>query len=128
MEYNKIYQGLNNFDAAALNETIMDAGITSFPELEAAWNQAIKFLDEQPDSDKLSFTAFQATRVAKTWDQARCQEMGYDDESMSVLEYEDGCYIECCPDNMYYLLIGNQDWFDCRLEVLEQLLYDLWYC
>lgn len=77
---------------------------------------------------KMTFKEFQATRTAKTWDQARCQEMAEDAETLEVLEYDDGnSYIVCLPDGMYELVIGNQDWFDARLEMLEQLLYDNWY-
>lgn len=77
--------------------------------------------------DRLSFKEFQATKKAVTWGEERCKEFGIDDTKAEVLVYEDDCYIECRPDNMYQLQIGNQDWFDPRLEVLEQLLYDNWY-
>ena len=77
---------------------------------------------------KMTFKEFQATRTAKTWDKARCQSEGLDVDSLDVLEYEDGCYIECCQNGMYSLVIGNQDWHDARLEMLENLLYDHWYC
>lgn len=76
---------------------------------------------------KLSFEEFQATRTAKTWDQARCQAEGFDEESMEVLEYEGGGFIECLPFNMFQLTIGNLDWYEPNLEMLEQLLYDLYY-
>lgn len=77
---------------------------------------------------KLSFKEFQESCKAVTWDKARCQEMGHDENSLEVLEYADGnSYIECYPNNMYGLTIGNLDWFDARLEMLEQLLYDNWY-
>ena len=77
---------------------------------------------------KMTFKEFQATRVAKTWNQARCQSYGFDEDSMDVYEYADGCFIERRPNDMYYLCIGNMDWFDPRLEMLEGLLYDRWYC
>ena len=75
---------------------------------------------------KLTFEEFQATRTAKTWDQARCQAEGTDEVSMDVLEYEDG-YIECLPQGMYQLTIGSQSWCMTDLESLENLLYVHWY-
>lgn len=77
---------------------------------------------------KLTFKEFQDTRKAVTWGQARCQAEGFDENSLEVLEYDDGSsYIECYPNKMYGLSIGNLDWFDARLEMLEQLLYDHCY-
>lgn len=127
MEYNKIYQELNNFDAAALNETIMDAGIMSFPELEAAWNKATKFLDEQPDSDKLSFTAFQASKKAVSASLEWCDANGLEFPA-EVLIYEDECFIECRSGGHFQLIIECSEWFSNDLGSLERLLYDRWYC
>lgn len=110
----------------ALEETVMDQGICTFDGLLKTMELVTTYFEEQP-SPKLTFKEFQATKVAQTWDQAQCQAACLDGESAEMLVYEDGCYIECRPDNMYQLQIGNQDWFDPRLEVLEQLLYDLWY-
>lgn len=77
---------------------------------------------------KLTFKEFQDTRKAVTWGQARCQAEGTDEVSMDVLEYSDGnLFIECHPDFMYQLVIGELIWFDARLEMLEQLLYDHCY-
>lgn len=126
MEYNRIYQNLNNNDAAALNESIMDAGIRSFPELEAAWNQATKFLDEQP-SQTLTFKQFQATRTARTWSQDRCDEVGLELESAEMLEYGNECFIQVLSPSRYYLIIETKEWRSNDLASLEWLLYSQWY-
>ena len=77
---------------------------------------------------KLTFKEFQDTRKAVTWGKARYQAEGTDEVSMDVLEYSDGnLFIECYPNKMYGLTIGNLYWFDARLEMLEQLLYDHCY-
>lgn len=82
---------------------------------------------------KLTFKEFQETRKAVTWDQARCQAEGFNNESMEVLVYcdpeeiESGLFIECCPDGTYQLYVGELSWFYPRLEVLEKRLYDLMY-
>ncbi len=122
MNYNEVYQGLNHNDATALNETIMDAGITSFPDLEAAWNMATKFLEEQ----KLSFKQFQATRRAMSATLEWCDANGLDFPA-EVLVYDEECFIKCCSDGTYYLIIGNEDWIDSDLEKLEDILFNRWY-
>lgn len=126
MEYNQIYQNLNNNDAAALNESIMDAGIVSFPELEAAWNQAASFLNEQ-EPRKLSFPEFQATKRAVSasleWRDSSGLEF-----TCEVLIYEDECFIECRSGGYFQLIIECSEWFSNDLESLERLLYDRWYC
>jgi len=125
-ELRALFAKLPETECLALDETIMDQGINTFDGLLKTMELIQTYFKEQP-SPKLTFKEFQATRRAVTWDQARCHNEGLDSESAEVLIYEDGCYIECRPDNMYQLQIGNQDWFDPRLEVLEQLLYDNWY-
>lgn len=125
-ELRALFAKLPETECLALDETIMDQGINTFDGLLKTMELIQTYFKEQP-SPKLTFKEFQATKMAQTWDQARCQAACLDGESAEVLIYEDGCYIECRPDNMYQLQIGNQDWFDPRLEVLEQLLYDLWY-
>lgn len=79
-------------------------------------------------AEKLSFKEFQATRNAQTWGKAKCEMLGIEGDSAEVLVYDEECYIECCENGMYYLIIGNQDWWDPRLEMLEELLYNHWYC
>ena len=125
-ELRALFAKLPETECLALDETIMDQGINTFDGLLKTMELIQTYFKEQP-SPKLTFKEFQATKMAQTWDQAQCQAAGLDGESAEMLVYEDGCYIECRPDNMYQLQIGNQDWFDPRLEVLEQLLYDLWY-
>ena len=125
-ELRALFAKLPETECLALDETVMDQGICTFDGLLKTVELVQTYFKEQP-SPKLTFKEFQATRRAVTWDQARCDNEGFDSEPAEVLIYEDGCYIECRPDNMYQLQIGNQDWFDPRLEVLEQLLYDNWY-
>ena len=122
MEYIRIYQNLNNNDAAALNESIMDAGITSFPDLEAAWNRATKFLAEQ----KLSFKQFQATKKAVSASLEWCDANSIDFPA-EVLIYDEGCYIECRSGGHFQLIIECSEWFSNDLGSLERLLYDRWY-
>ena len=125
-ELRALFAKLPETECLALDETVMDQGICTFDGLLKTMELVTTYFKEQP-SAKLTFKEFQATRKAVTWDQARCQAAGLDGESAEMLMYEDCCYIECRPDGMYQLQIGNQDWFDPRLEVLEQLLYDLCY-
>ena len=125
-ELRALFAKLPETERLALEETVMDQGICTFDGLLKTMELIQTYFKEQPIA-KLSFKEFQATKMAQTWDQAQCQAAGLDGESAEMLVYEDGCYIECRPDNMYQLQIGNQDWFDPRLEVLEQLLYDLRY-
>lgn len=125
MEYNRIYQNLNHNDAAALNESIMDAGITSFPELEAAWNQATKFLTEQ-EPRKLSFPEFQASKRAVSASLEWCDSNGLE-FPCEVLIYEDECFIECRSGGHFQLIIECSEWFSNDLESLERILYDRWF-
>jgi len=121
-----MYARLPQTEREALDETIMNEGITDLVGLLNTMEFVTTYFKEQP-SHKLTFKEFQATKTAQTWGEERCKEFGIDDTEAEVLVYEDNCYIECRQNGMYYLLIGNQDWFDHRLEVLERLLYDLWY-
>ena len=130
IELGRMYAQLPQTEREALDETIMDQGINSLKSLIAAVSMVETYFKESSMS-KLSFKEFQATRKAVTWDKARCQAEGFNDESMEVLRYgdgedtlEDGLFIECHPDFMYQLVIGELIWFDARLEMLEQLLYD----
>lgn len=125
-ELRALFAQLPETERLALEETVMDQGICTFDGLLKTVELVQTYFKEQPSS-KLTFKDFQATKMAQTWDQAQCQAAGLDGESAEMLVYEDGCYIECRPDNMYQLQIGNQDWFEPSLEKLEQLLYDLWY-
>ena len=125
-ELRALFAKLPETECLALDETIMDQGICTFDGLLKTMELVQTYFKEQP-STKLTFKEFQATKKAQTWNQARCQDEGLDGESAEMLVYEDGCYIECRPDNMYQLTIGNLDWFTPNLEPLEQLLYDNWY-
>ena len=125
-ELRALFAQLPETERLALDETVMDRGVTDFDELLKTVELVQTYFKEQPSS-KLTFKEFQATRKAVTWDQARCQNEGFECVSMDVLEYEDGCYIECRPGSMYQLIIGNLDWFMSNLETLEQLLYDKYY-
>lgn len=126
MDYNRIYMNLNNNDSVALNESIMDAGITSFTDLEDAWNQATKFLDEQLDSKKLSFKQFQATKRAVSASLEWCDANGLE-FPCEVLIYDEECFIECRSGGHFQLLIECSEWFSNDLGSLERLLYDRWY-
>ena len=123
MEYNRIYQDLNHNDAAALNESIMDAGITSFPELEAAWNQATRFLEEQ----KLTFKQFQGTRTAVTKGKVWCDDFYPEVEEAQVLQYDEESFIIVKKPGFFHLMIAASEWFSNDLESLERILYDRWY-
>jgi len=125
-ELRALFAKLPETECLALDETVMDQGICTFDGLLKTMELIQTYFKEQP-SPKLTFKDFQATKVAQTWGPEDCRNERLDSESAEVLVYEDGCYIECRPGNVYQLQIGNQDWFDPRLEVLEQLLYDLRY-
>lgn len=127
-ELRALFAKLPETECLALDETIMDQGINTFDGLLKTMELVTTYFKEQPSAklgDKLTFKEFQATKRAVTWDKERLQAVGLDGESASMLVYEGGGYIECHPNFMYQLTIGNLDWLDPRLEVLEQLLYDL---
>jgi hypothetical protein len=127
IEFGRMYAELPQTEREALDETIHDQGVSDLKSLIAAIRMVETYFKEQP-SPKLTFKEFQATKRAVTWDKAKCQEMGQEEETLEVLEYADGnSYIVCLPDGMYELVIANEDWYDARLEMLEQLLYDRWY-
>ena len=125
-ELRALFAKLPETECLALDETVMDQGICTFDGLLKTMELIQTYFKEQP-SPKLTFKEFQATKVAQTWSPEDCVNDGLDDESAEVLVYEDGCYIECRPGNVYQLQIGNQGWFDPNLEKLERILYDTCY-
>ena len=125
-ELRALFAKLPETECLALDETIMDQGINTFDGLLKTMELIQTYFKEQP-SPKLTFKEFQATKVAQTWGAEDCRNEGLDGESAEVLIYEDGCYIECRPHNMYQLQIGSSDWFDPNLEKLERILYDTFY-
>lgn len=125
-ELRALFAKLPETECLALDETVMDQGICTFDELLKTMELIQTYFKEQP-SPKLTFKEFQATRVAQTWGPEDCVINGLDDESAEVLVYEDGCYIECRPGNVYQLQINSSGWFDPNLEKLERILYDTCY-
>lgn len=125
-ELRALFAKLPETECLALDETIMDQGICTFDGLLKTMELVQTYFKEQP-SAKLSFKEFQATKVAQTWGPKDCVNNGLDDESAEVLVYENGCYIECRPGNMYQLQIHSSECFDPNLEKLERILYDTYY-
>lgn len=120
------YKLLNDNDRDALDETIMNHGITTLPKLLDALNEAQTFLNEQPGAP-LTLEQFRGTREAKTMDVEWCRNNGLDEDKTEVFMYEDGCYIIVNSPGEFYLIIGGSEWTSNDLESLEELLYDRFY-
>jgi hypothetical protein len=120
------YASLNANDREALDEAIMDKGITTLPRLLEALNDAQRFINEQPGA-KLTFQAFQATREAHSKTPEWCENNGWDPSHTEVFQYADECYIIVIAPGEFFLQIGNDIWHSNNLESLEWILYDQWY-
>ena len=76
MEFMKTYQNLNPANKAALDEAIIDQGITNYESLTKAMDLANTFLCEA--TNRLTFEQFQAARQALTMDHFWCEDNGLD--------------------------------------------------
>ena len=126
MEFMKAYQNLNLPNKEALDEAIMDQGITDYESLTKAMDLANTFICEA--SMRLTFEQFQASREAKTMSQGWCEDNGLDASSAEVLTYPEGCFILVTSPGQFHLIIECNEWRSNNLESLEQILYDRWYC
>ena len=126
MEFMKAYQNLNLPNKEALDEAIMDQGITDYESLTKAMDLANTFICEA--SMRLTFKQFQASKEAKTMDQGWCEDNGLDASSAEVLMYPEGCFILVTSLGQFHLIIEYNEWRSNNLESLEQILYDRWYC
>ena len=126
MEFMKTYQNLDRPNKEALDEAIMDQGITNYESLTKAMDLANTFLCEA--TMRLTFKQFQAARQALTMDHFWCEEQGLDTSSAEVLMYPEGSFIIVTAPGDYDLIIGFDEWRSNNLESLERLLYDRWYC
>lgn len=119
------YKSLSHANQEALNEAIMDMGITSYDDLVQAVEVAETFICEA--TMLLTFKQFQATRQAVTMDHFWCEDQGLTTASAEVLKYHGGCYIIIEAPGVFHLIIGPAEWRSNNLESLERLLYDKWY-
>lgn len=126
MEFMKAYQNLNLPNKEALDEAIMDHGITDYESLTKAMDLANTFICEA--TMRLTFKQFQASREAKTMSQGWCEEQGLDTSSAEVLMYPEGSFILVTSPEQFHLIIEYNEWRSNNLESLERLLYDRWYC
>lgn len=120
------YKSLSQANQEALNEAIMDMGITSYDDLIQAVEVAETFICEA--TMLLTFKQFQATRVARTMNEAWCDEFYPGVSSAEALVYDTGCFILVKSPGQFHLVIGHNEWYSNHLESLERLLYDRWYC
>ena len=126
MEFMKAYQNLNRPNKEALDEAIMDQGITNYESLTKAMDIANTFLCEA--TMRLTFKQFQASKEAKTMDQGWCEDNGLGASSAEVLMYPEGSFILVTSPVLFHLIIEYNEWRSNNLESLEQILYDRWYC
>ncbi len=126
MEFMKAYQNLNRPNKEALDEAIMDQGITGYESLTKAMDLANTFICEA--SMRLTFKQFQASKEAKTMDQGWCEDNWLDTSSAEVLMYPEGSFIIVTAPGQFYLIIEYNEWRSNNLESLERILYDRWYC
>ena len=126
MEFMKAYQNLNRPNKEALDEVIMDQGITDYESLTKAMDLANTFICEA--SMRLTFKQFQAARQALTMDHFWCEDNGLGASSAEVLMYPEGSFILVTSPGQFHLTIACNEWRSNNLESLEQILYDRWYC
>ena len=126
---NGIRQDVSNLspaNKAALDEAIMDQGITDYEGLTKALRMAHTFMCEA--TSRLTFEQFQGVRQALTMDRFWCEEQGLETSSAEVLMYPEGSFILITSPGPFHLIIGYNEWRSNNLESLEQILYDRWYC
>lgn len=126
MEFEKAYQNLCAADKEALDEAIMDMGITNYPALTKAVAIAETYMCEV--NFQKTFKDFQASRQALTKGQDWCDENGLEGPTAEVLEYDQGSFIIVQSPGAFHLIIECSEWRSNNLESLEKLLYDRWYC
>ncbi len=126
MEFMKAYQNLNLPNKEAVDEAIIDQGITDYESLTKAMDLANTFICEA--SMRSTFKQFQASKEAKTMDQGWCEDNGLDASSAEVLMYPEGSFIIVTSPGQFHLIIEYNEWRSNNLESLEQILYDRWYC
>lgn len=126
MEFMKAYQNLNRPNKEAIDDAIMDQGITDYKSLTKAMDLANTFICVA--SMRLTFKQFQASKEAKTMDQGWCEDNGLGASSAEVLMYPEGSFILVTAPGQFYLIIEYNEWRSNNLESLEQILYDRWYC
>jgi hypothetical protein len=126
MEFMKAYQNLNRPNKEALDEAIMDMGITNYPALIKAVAIAETYMCEV--SFRKTFKEFQAAKRAFTAAEAWGEYAGFEDESMEILEYPEGSFIIVERPGQFHLTIAYHEWRSNNLESLERILYDRWYC
>ena len=126
MEFEKAYQNLCPANKEALDEAIMDMGITNYPTLTKAVAIAETYMCEA--TTLLTFKQFQAARQALTMDHFWCEDNGLGASSAEVLMYPEGSFILVTSPGQFHLIIGPNEWRSNNLESLEQILYDRWYC
>lgn len=126
MEFEKSYNNLTPENREALDEAIMDLGITNYPALVKAVELAETFMCEA--NMQKTFKDFQASREALTKGPGWCDENGFDAPSMEVLQYDQGSFIIVERPGQFHLIIGPSEWCSNNLESLERILYDRWYC
>jgi len=126
MEFMKAYRSFNQPTKEALDEAIMNLGVTDYESLTKAMDLANTFICEA--SMHLTFEQFQSSRKASTKGRGWCEDQGLDVPEAAVLMYDTECYILIVAPGDYNLIIGNNEWVSNDLESLERLLYDKWYC
>jgi len=126
MEFMKAYQNLNLPNKEAVDEAIMDQGITDYKSLTKAMDLANTFICEA--SMRLTFKLFQASKEAKTMDQGWCEDNDLGASSAEVLMYPEGSFILVTSPGLFHLIIEYNEWRSNNLESLERILYDRWYC
>ena len=126
MEFMKAYQNLSLPNKEALNEAIMDQGITDYESLTKTMDLANTFICEA--SMQLTFEQFQSSRKASTKGRGWCEDNGLDASSAEVLAYDAGSFILVTSPGQFHLIIECNEWRSNNLESLEQILYDRWYC
>ena len=126
MEFEKAYQNLCAADKEALDEAIMDMGITNYPALTKAVAIAETYMCEV--NFQKTFKDFQASRQALTKGQDWCDENGLEGPTAEVLEYDQGSFILVTSPGQFHLIIEYHEWRSNNLESLERILYDRWYC
>ena len=126
MEFMKTYQNLDRPNKEALDEAIMDQGITNDESLTKAMDLAHTFMCEA--TSRLTFEQFQAARQALTMDHFWCEDQGLDTSSAEVLMYPEGSFIIVTAPGQFHLIIACSEWRSNNLESLERILYDRWYC
>lgn len=124
----QVVSNLNPANKAAIDEAIMDLGITDYPALVKAMNLAQTFMCEA--TSRLTFEQFQRSKQAVTKGRAWCQDQGLDIPEAAVLMYDTECYIVIVApwSGQFHLIIGHDEWRSNNLESLERILYDRWYC